>query len=115
MPSAEELLGTRVLVGVTCVDPEGDLLARFQTHGVVSEVRDDAILLTREDGRVFGLPPAPELFEQAEPGSYTLSESRESVEDPDFLVSLTVTVSDQASLADLRESGYFPPASDQAS
>jgi hypothetical protein len=113
--ASEELLGKRVLVGVTCVDTDGEEIARFQTHGLLTEVREDAILLARDDGSVFGLPPAPELLDRAEPGVYTLRETGEAIEDPDLLASLTVTVSDQDSVGELRAHGFSPPDFDQAS
>jgi hypothetical protein len=113
--STDDRLGKRVLVGLTCVDPEGDVLTRLQTHGVVAEVRDDTILLTRDDGSSFGLPPAPELLEVAEPGIYTLRETGESIEDPDFLASLTITVNDHASIGEIRAHGFSAPDLDQAS
>ncbi len=106
-----DLVGSRVLVGVTCLDPEGHLLTQFQTHGIVAAVREDAILVTRSDGSAYGLPPAPELFEVAEPGVYTMNETGESVEDPDFLASLTVTIHDPASLTELRDRGFVAPES----
>jgi hypothetical protein len=92
MISAGDLLGKRVLVGVTCVSPDNDeVLVQFQTHGLVTEVRGDVILLSRDDGTTFGLPPFLEIFDVAERGHYGLRETGESIEDPDFLVSMTVS------------------------
>jgi len=102
---SDDLLGKHVLVGVTCLDPEGQPLTQFQTHGVVGEIREDAIVMTRSDGSTFGLPPAPELLDEAEPGIYTLRETGESVEDPDFLASLTVTVHDLGNMPSSRRTG----------
>ena len=110
-----ELLGKRVLVGVTCVDSDGGFVAQFQTHGVLAEIREEVMLLARDDGSTFGLPPAPDFLEVAEPGIYTLRETGESVEDPDFVASLTVTVNDPVSLGELRASGFSAPDLGQAS
>jgi hypothetical protein len=104
---SEDLLGRTVLVGITCVDAEGDVVAKIQAHGKVQELRDDVILLARDDG-TFGLPPARDLLEPAEPGIYTLRATGESVEDPDFLLTLTVTVDDQGSVEEIEQHGFQP-------
>jgi hypothetical protein len=110
-----DLVGKRVLVGLTCINSEGDVVAQFQTHGVVTKVGDDAISLTRDDGSSFGLPPAPELLDAADPGVYTLKETGESIEDPDFLASLTVTVTDLASNSEIKAHGFSAPDVGRAS
>jgi hypothetical protein len=106
--AADDLRGKRVLVGLTCVGPDNDVLLRLQTDGVVAEVREDVILLTREDGTTFGLPPDRQLLVGADRGVYTLRETGESIEDPDFLVSLTITINDLASLGDIKAHGFMP-------
>jgi hypothetical protein len=99
----EELLGKRVLVGVTCVDEDGETIDRFQTHGLVSEVGEHWIVLTRSDGGEFGVPRE---LEPAEPGEYRLRETGEVVVDPDFLARWTVTISPGSSPADVRAGGF---------
>ena len=105
------LLGRRVLVGVTPVDDDGEQIDQFQTHGVVSSADARGVVLNRGDMPAFGLPPGPELFEPADPGQYSLRSTGEVVEDPDYLVSLSVHVSDRASVQELRDVGYVPPES----
>jgi hypothetical protein len=107
--TSDGLLGKRVLVGVTCVSPDGVEITRFQTHGVLTEAGENAMIVTRDDGSTFGLPPAPELLDRAEPGVYTLRDTGETIEDPDLLASLTVTVADEESLDDLWTHGFMPP------
>lgn len=114
-PSVSDLLGKRVLVGLTCVDPDEDVLDKLQTHGVVVEAREDAILLVRDDGSSFGLPPVYDLLVHAEPGVYTLHETGESIENPDFLASLRITINNPTNLAAIRTRGFEPPDPGQAS
>jgi len=77
-------------------------------YGVVAEVRDDVILLTRDDGTTFGLPPDRQLLAPADRGLYTHRETGNWIEDRDFLVALTITISDRASLGDIKAHGVMP-------
>jgi len=91
-----ELLGCRVLVGVTCLDPNGREVDSFETHGVVESIDETAIVLRRDDmGGVFGLPPAPDLLRPAEPGTAY-----------DYRATLTVQVADAESLLEIRGIGF---------
>ena len=40
--ASEDILGAHVLVGVTCIDEDENLVAQFQTHGVLTDAREDA-------------------------------------------------------------------------
>jgi len=44
----------------------------IQTYGILTDLHDDVIVLTRNDGSTFGLPPDPTLLEAAGPGVYTV-------------------------------------------
>ena len=77
----------------------------------MTDVDEDVILLARSDGSTFGLPPIPELLDPAATGVYTLKETGEAIEDPDFLTSLTVTIHDRASLRKVETRGFAPPES----
>jgi len=104
-----ELVGKTVLIGLTCLDRTGREIDRFQTFGTVEEV-DERWIGVRRPGlsELFGLPPAPELFEPASTGTYTLDSTGERVEAPDLLVTLQITVTDPDSLLAIRGLGYVP-------
>ena len=106
--SVDDLRGSRVLVGISCLDPGGEMLAMIQTHGVLTDLRDDVIVLTRDDGTTFGLPPDLTILEAAAPGEYTLRGTGESIEDPDYLVGLTITINDAASVREIEVHGFRP-------
>jgi hypothetical protein len=106
-----ELIGKVVLVGVTCVGPDQEVLDEFQTFGTVERVDANGVIGLRRAGlrELFGLPPVE--LEPAGPGIYVLRESGVQVEDPDFVVSLTVACADRnESLDRLRTRGYVPPS-----
>jgi hypothetical protein len=91
-----DLLGSRVLVAVTCLDPKGREVDSFEAHGVIERCDEAAIVLRRDDfGGVFGLPPEPELLQPADPDVPY-----------DYVVRLTARVADAESLLEIRGVGF---------
>ncbi len=86
------LVGAVVLVGITW--ERADSIAEEQLFGTVETADADGVILvlggTRE-GERYHLPPDPCAFFPAEPGSYRLHSTGETVENPDFLATWTVT------------------------
>jgi hypothetical protein len=90
------LVGKRVLVGLTYLDKDGEVADQVQFHGVVVAEGgpDEPIELQRADtGELFTLPPQ---LEPAEPGEYRLRSTGETVVDPDFLATWTITPPEDA-------------------
>lgn len=86
-----ELVGKRVLVGITCVDHKDELVSQEQFHGRVESLDDGLIhIRVAGTGEDFTLPPDPSAFTRARPGSYRLRSTGEVVVDPDFTSSWTV-------------------------
>ena len=105
-----ELVGKTVIVEVTSFDGAGTKVDFFDLVGRVEQVGELSIGIRREGwSELFSLPPAPDLFEPAPPGARTLRSTGETVDDPDYLVDLHVTINDLDSLLALRGLG-FPPA-----
>lgn len=92
---AEALLGNILLVGLTRLDADGELVEQRQLFGrVVSVDPQSGIRLLLEGSRAgesFYLPPDTRSIAPASPGQYTLRSTGEVVEDPDFLVNYTIT------------------------
>jgi hypothetical protein len=84
MTTAEDLLGKKVLVGLTYLDASGEVLEQIQYAGVVTAI-DSYIEVSKNDGGVSRLPPDPTAFFPAEPGEYRLKKSGEIINDPDYL------------------------------
>lgn len=91
--SAEKLLGSTVLVGVTYKEPAGDRLEQF--FGTVMNADPEQGVTLRLDGKrageVFTLPPDLRAFLPARPGSYRLRQTEEVIVDPDFTATWTMT------------------------
>jgi hypothetical protein len=89
MATVEELLGALVVVGISYSDADqGERL--HQVAGTIERVGEDVIELRQADGSTFTLPPAPEAFEPAEPGIYTLRSTGEQIAHPSFMATFRV-------------------------
>jgi hypothetical protein len=92
---ADTLEGAIVLVGLSYCDPSGSLLRREQFFGQVQKAeRTTGILLSLgglRSGEMYNLPPMTSALQAAAAGLYTLSDTGEAVEDPDFVTTWTVT------------------------
>lgn len=92
---ADDLVGKIVVVAITRLTSNEELIGQHQVFGrVVSADENQGIEVRLEGesaGEVMLLPPAPLAFEPAAPGRYTLSETGEIVENPDFTCAFTVT------------------------
>jgi hypothetical protein len=84
MTSKEDLLGKKVLVGLTYLDAAGGIIKQVQFSGVVRAI-NSRIEVLEDDGNVSLLPPDPTAFYPAEPGEYRLKKSSKIVKDPDYL------------------------------
>lgn len=86
---AVELIGKRVLVGVTDLAPDGTAIAQRQLHGhAIRADRRVGIALRlagARAGQELVLPPDTRAFRPAAPGEYRLSGTGEVVKDPDYL------------------------------
>lgn len=90
---AAELVGKRVLVGLTTQDRNGRLIERRQFLGVVQRVsEDEGVVLTMSgSSEEFHLPADTNAFRKAEKGEYRMRASGERVVNPDYLTSWTMT------------------------
>ena len=92
---AEDLLGQLVLIGLTYLSPDGEILEKTQGFGHVVNVDHAAGIKIKfkgqKEGETLSLPPDTTAFERASPGIYKLKSTGEAVEDPAFLTSYTIT------------------------
>ena len=90
---AAELLGKHVLVGITKLDHEENLLEQVQYHGevVVADQRDGFCVKLRgtREGQFEWLPPDTRAFTPARPGEYRLYSTGEVIANPDYTTTWT--------------------------
>ncbi|MBO9557512.1 MAG: hypothetical protein J7515_02865 [Caulobacter sp.] len=85
---AETLVGKTLLVGLTFLDGDGEVVSREEFWGVVisaDEAEGITLDLMNEEGDTFTLPPQTSNISPAEPGDYTLKSTGETVPNPDFV------------------------------
>jgi hypothetical protein len=89
---ALELIGLRVLIGITHAGPDGHRME--QMFGIVRIVdRARGIMIALEGvraGEDVWLPPHLDAFKPADPGTYRLRSTGEEVVDPDLLSTWTI-------------------------
>lgn len=87
----DDLIGKVILIGVTYVDKQDNLLDRKQWWGIVESASSGigirVSLKNSSDPCV--LPPDLNAIRRAAPGEYRLKESGEIISDPDFLTTWT--------------------------
>jgi hypothetical protein len=84
-----ELIGKRLLVGITYVDADGAVTDQVQFVGVVIGI-DPVVRIEREGSNPFQLPATPSDYYIAEPGEYRLRSTGELVVNPDFVTTWKV-------------------------
>ena len=89
---AAKIIGKKVLVGLTYLDQEGNLIEQQQFCGEVIRANfSEGILFRRLDsGKEFKLPPDLRGFTEAAAGEYRLRTTGEVVVDPDYTVTWTI-------------------------
>jgi hypothetical protein len=92
---AARVIGKRLLVGLTFLRYDGELIEQQQLHGIVEQITKQAgILIRLPDGSTYRLPPDLRGIQEAPPGTYRLRATGEEVQDPDFLYTWTITRAD---------------------
>jgi hypothetical protein len=96
-----------LVVGLTFVDPQGNLLDQFQTAGRVEGFEADGTVMLRQlDGRIFRIPSEAAAFRRAEPGSFRIRHSGQVVENPDFMGHWEVNIERAAEMERYRDGGF---------
>ena len=87
-----DVIGKRVLVGLTFLDSSGRVDRRTQFWGPIIRVAEGELTIRRVDtGEEFTLPADVGELDVAGPGTYELHDTGELVDNPDYLSSWTVT------------------------
>lgn len=89
---ADQYLGKHLLIGLTYVDHQGDLIEQTQLHGHIIRVDEQGCIVVElhGSGEEFTLPPGLSNLQEAPKGDYRLRSTGEVVVDPDLLTSWTI-------------------------
>ena len=86
-----ELIGKRVLVGITYRNMSDEVVSLEQFHGAIDRFSlDEGLVLKLSNGAERIIPPDLTRLETASPGEYRLKAKGETVVDPDFTAMWTI-------------------------
>lgn len=96
---AESLVGKTVVIGLTVCTPAGQFIRQEQFIGTIMHAdreRGIAVWLRGSDPPEYKvLPPAPYCFIPADPGTYRMKTTGETITDPDFVSTWSVNEPDR--------------------
>jgi hypothetical protein len=100
--TAQKLVGSIVIVGITYVDSEDKPYEQLQYHGIIASAdKEQGIAIEchseKKRGETVWLPPQTNVFKAAPPGTYRLRSTGEIVTDPDYTCSYTITKAEHQS------------------
>ena len=90
---AQGFIGKTLLVGITHVSALGEVAHQSQLHGVIAAATAagiDGELRGGNEGKGWRMAPFLDELEPAKPGTYRLRSTGETLENPDFVFSLTI-------------------------
>jgi len=91
MKMQNELIGKHLLIGLTYVNGNDEVVEQVQAHGNIVAINENTIVVLREDtGNEFSIPYDEDAFLPADPGEYSLRGSGEIVVNPDFISTWTI-------------------------
>ena len=93
---ADTYVGKYILIGITSLDHQRNFLDQQQIHGIVQSASPAGILISLKgsrEGEMWNMPPSQDAIGPANPGSYHLRSTGETVENPDLLATWTLTKS----------------------
>ena len=98
-----------VLIGLTFIDSNGEVIEQYQTHGIIQELTDDGIFrILRKDGTVFQMPYDKDTIKQAAKGEYRERSTGVIVKDPDFIMTWEIIVGAGDDLEPVKKYGDVP-------
>lgn len=92
IPKLEDLIGKNILVGITEVDHEGNVIRQTQHNGCFQSMDEVINIKLANLDELLTLPPDLSSFSPAAPGEYKLRSTGEVVINPDFLCTWTVNL-----------------------
>ncbi|MBI4860618.1 MAG: hypothetical protein HY815_10195 [Candidatus Riflebacteria bacterium] len=91
---AATYVGKTILVALTYLTHDGQLIRRQQIHGRIESATRQGILIVLDGsdaGEKWNMPPSLDAIRRAGPGVYRLEETGEEIENPDLLSSWTIS------------------------
>ena len=107
MKSIDSLLDKILLIGITVLDKDDELITQIQVYGPVIRANAEGIVISRNETQgEFSIPPDFDNIFEAEPGEYKLRATGEVVVDPDYLSSWTHRSGNKEEVKQYSEVGF---------
>lgn len=88
---SDTLIGKHIIIGLTYVDYNDNIVNRVQLHGNISEINADGIFIKLNNSdKEFTLPPDISAIKIASRGEYRSESTGEVVVNPDLMTSWTI-------------------------
>lgn len=105
-----EYIDKVILIGLTFVDDQDNVVEQYQTHGVIKAISEDGMVkIERKDLPEFTIPFDEESISEAAEGVYRERSTGVEINNPDFLSSWTIHQSNPDSLENNKLYGFEPP------
>ncbi len=90
---ADSHIGKHLLIGMTYLDHEDNLIEQKQFHGIIVRINKHEGIVVRlhDSNEEYKLPPDLNPLQEAPKGEYRLRSTGEIVVDPDLLTTWTLT------------------------
>lgn len=101
------LKGKVFLIGLVFVDQEGEVIERYQTHGIVEKLTFDGIFkIRRDDHSLFQIPYDKDTIRLAKEGQYRETATGEIVDNPDYIMIWEIVTDRVDELEKVKQFGY---------
>ena len=91
----KQIIGKHIIIGLTYLDSNENIVNRVQLHGDVISITDKKITIKLNTGEEFTLPPDISSIEVAPPGDYRFKSTGEVIVNPDLMTTWTIYATEQ--------------------
>lgn len=89
------LIGKTILVGMTFYNKNDEFVEQKQIFGEIVAFNQNTISIMPRNGEVFFIPNDKSAIDIAKPGKYRLISTGETIENPNYLSTWNITLSDK--------------------
>lgn len=86
----QDLVGKTIIIGITRLDSNDELIEQIQMHGVISSATPKGIVVKLSTGEDYKLPSYYDSICIAPPGEYSFRATGEVVINPDYMTTWTI-------------------------
>jgi hypothetical protein len=90
MIDVNNLIGKTIIIGITRLDANDELIEQIQINGVFSQATSKGIMIRLSTGDDYKLPPDYGSIKKALSGEYRFRTTGETVMDPDYMTTWTI-------------------------